>query len=289
MKVGKILLQNVFLFASVVVLICILLSLVPDSSKYGVSFIERFWLNIAIVLKLDFGYSLVTSYGIYETVAWAGGRSFLLIILSLLLVTGFGVFIAFMNTQYPHSRTMTIVDNVVSKISSIPILIWATILLLASFLLFELVPVYNDISGLNLVSFLALLLPVLSISLGDNILGDTINRVQDKVIEIRSTLYYQSMLSRGLKTKRHIFRSIVPELLTVTSSRIYYLITGMIIVEFIYNWQGLGWMIWQSVIREGEKDYALVLACSILIILFVIFLNILRDVSFRLVNPQWYR
>lgn len=190
--------------------------------------------------------------------------------------------------NWPESRTVKSWGFLIRKISAVPILIWATILLFFSFTFFSAVPVYQDISGFNLTSILAVGLPLLALSCGDNILGDTCNRMLIRIKELNDSLFVRALEARGFQTRFHILRNMIPEVLSILSARISYFITGMIVVEFIFNWQGLGWMIWRAIILEGEKDYALVLACSACIVLLVIVLNITRDISLKLSNPHLY-
>lgn len=287
-KVITILFYNILLFVAVLVTICFVMVFIPDSSKHGVSLASRFLDYVMILVLFDFGYSLVTGFPIWDTILSAGLKSLLLVSGGLLLVVLVASVTVIAQINWPENKFVILWAFLVRKVSAVPILIWATVLIFLSFTFLSVVPVYQDISGFNLTSMLAVALPLLALASGDNILGDTCNRMLNRMQELNNSLFIRALEARGFQTRFHILRNMVPEVLSILSSRISYLITGMIVVEFIFNWQGLGWMIWRAIIAEGEKDYALVLACSACIVLFVIVLNITRDISLKLSNPHLY-
>lgn len=280
--------NNIVLFILSIVVICILLSIIPDRTLYEYSFIDRFWNVISIIIFFEYGDSLVTSYSVWETAISGAIKSLSLLFGSLFLIISISVVIAYLIAFHSYNKTVKVVTNLLERISSIPILIWATILLFISYVTLSIVPIYNDITGFNKTTYLAIGLPILAITIGDNVLGDAINRLYYTISQFNNNAYVTALRSRGIKIRFHLIRNIIPEIMNVLSTRISYLIGGMIVIEFVFNWQGLGWLTWQSIIRDGEKDYGLIILCSIMILLLIVIINIVKDITYRICHPNLF-
>jgi peptide/nickel transport system permease protein len=61
------------------------------------------------------------------------------------------------------------------------------------------------------------------------------------------------------------------------------LLTGAIITETIFSWPGLGRLTIQAI---NARDYPLVQGCFLAIALTYIFINLLTDVLYSLVDPR---
>jgi peptide/nickel transport system permease protein len=93
--------------------------------------------------------------------------------------------------------------------------------------------------------------------------------------------------SRGLSERRifakHVFRNSLIPILTVSGLVVGYLISGAVLVEYTFGLNGLGSLLVQSV--EG-KDYAVVQGVTLLFTAVFIFVNLIVDLLYGLVDPR---
>ena len=61
------------------------------------------------------------------------------------------------------------------------------------------------------------------------------------------------------------------------------LITGAVITEQIFNWPGVGRMIFDAAF---QRDFPVVQAITIITALFVLGINLLVDISYAYIDPQ---
>jgi peptide/nickel transport system permease protein len=64
------------------------------------------------------------------------------------------------------------------------------------------------------------------------------------------------------------------------------LIAGTIVVEYVFNWRGLGFQIWSAVSVTGAKDYPFILAATMLFTGLIIGLNFASEVAAMASDPR---
>jgi len=282
------LLKNASVFFISLFIICLLLALVPDTAIPGdVSYFERVKDYLTIAYLFSYDYSVAGTFLISELILHGSKLTFTLIFLSLLIVLTIalpaGILVASeKNTNFQKLFTVT-----VSLLSPIPILIWASLLMLLVFVFGNMVPLYIDFEDGDLrTRMFVLLIPVAAIVLGDGILLDFYNKIRDETRKVMNEPWLIAVKARGLPIYNHVLRALLLPIFITLSSKITYLISGIIIVEYIFAWQGLGFMIWRSLETPGAKDYPLILG-SVKVLLFTVFLfSFIRDILTYKLNPQ---
>jgi peptide/nickel transport system permease protein len=107
------------------------------------------------------------------------------------------------------------------------------------------------------------------------------------VLENINSKYVETAKAKGVKTRtiitKHVFRNTLIPLIPVISNEAFLLIGGSVIIEEIFTINGLGRTFFQALV-QGD----LPLAGSLLFIftLFLIFLNILQDLLYTIVDPR---
>lgn len=107
------------------------------------------------------------------------------------------------------------------------------------------------------------------------------------MIEILNEDYIRTALSKGLSgwtvVWRHALKNAFIPLFTVMGIEIGRLLGGVVIMEQIFGWSGIGWLTLQGVYN---RDYPLVQGAVMLIAAFYTFINFFVDVGYAFLNPR---
>ena len=107
------------------------------------------------------------------------------------------------------------------------------------------------------------------------------------MVEILSQDYVRTAKSKGLRdffvVYKHAFRNSLIPVVTITALQTSTLVGGALITETVFSWPGLGQLLIQAV---NTRDMAIVQASVFIIAILVIFMNLLADVVYRILDPR---
>jgi ABC-type dipeptide/oligopeptide/nickel transport system permease component len=130
-----------------------------------------------------------------------------------------------------------------------------------------------------------LILPALT--LGAALAAILTRMVRISVIEELSSDYVRTARAKGLSPSavlfRHAFRNALIPILTILGLQFGTLLAGTIVTETIFSWPGIGRLTVQAI---GARDYPLLQGCIILIAVSYVFVNLLTDAVYALVDPR---
>jgi peptide/nickel transport system permease protein len=95
-----------------------------------------------------------------------------------------------------------------------------------------------------------------------------------------------NLKARGLgraAVLRHAFHNTLPSLFTVAGLQIGFLLGGAVLVEIIFNWPGIGQLVYMSI---SARDYPVIEACSLLLAVAFVFVNVLVDAGHAFIDPR---
>jgi peptide/nickel transport system permease protein len=99
--------------------------------------------------------------------------------------------------------------------------------------------------------------------------------------------FVRTARSKGVSNARVLFRHVVPNavvpLLTVAGLNFGSLLGGVVLVEIVFNWQGLGQLILSSV---NNRDFPTVQAGLLVISVFFVVMNLLVDLVHMAIDPR---
>jgi peptide/nickel transport system permease protein len=81
----------------------------------------------------------------------------------------------------------------------------------------------------------------------------------------------------------HVLRNALRPLVTMLGLSFPYIFTGGVIVESVFNYPGLGWLLWRSALG---RDYPVLIAIVLLIGLLTVLGNLLADIVNGLLDPR---
>ncbi|MBM7602901.1 peptide/nickel transport system permease protein [Metabacillus crassostreae] len=243
----------------------------PILSQYS-----NWLLNVA---QLDLGESVISKKPVFEmisdrlpaTVSLAIGGLIVLFIIAIPL----GVIGAVYEDRWPDyvSRFIAMIG------ASIPSF-WLGLLLIYFFSLqLNLLPVMGK------GSFAHYILP--SVTLGIAMAPIYIRLLRERLISTLQSPYIEAAKARGLRKERvlffHALRGSLIPLVTMFGLSIGSLLGGIMVIEILFSWPGMGDLIVQAVL---QRDYPVIQGYILIIGILVVMTNLLVDLLYLLINPQ---
>lgn len=111
--------------------------------------------------------------------------------------------------------------------------------------------------------------------------------VRSAVLEVAEAGYVRTARSKGLApavvTSRHIVRNALVPVLTITGIQLATILGGVIVVEVVFAWPGLGRLTYNAV---AARDYPVIQGAVLLIAALFLLINLIVDVLYAVVDPR---
>ncbi len=260
------------------------------------------------ILHGDFGTSLVSKAPILEEFAKLFPATMELTLCAML----FAALIGIPAGVIAASRRGSVYDQTLMGIAltgySMPIFWWGLILILFMSINLHLTPVsgrvdlikyfYPPVTGFALIDSILsgqkgafgdavrhLILP--SIVLGTVPLAVIARMTRSSMLEVLEEDYVRTAKAKGLTTRRvigiHALRNALIPVITSIGLQVGTLLAGAVLTETIFSWPGVGKWLIDSINR---RDYPALQGGIMLIAGVVIFVNLLVDLLYGLINPR---
>jgi len=182
-------------------------------------------------------------------------------------------------------------DNLISTLTlialSVPEFISGTFLMLLFSVWLGLLPATSaiDPAGALLPQFKLLILPILTVSLV--LLGYVARMVRASVIDASRSYYARTAVLKGLPRfkviTRHILKNALLPAVTIIAMNLGWLIGGIIIVETVFGFPGLGRLVLFAI---KQRDVPLIEASVLVMGGAYLILNLLADIIYTWLNPR---
>ena len=128
-------------------------------------------------------------------------------------------------------------------------------------------------------------LPVLTMALYG--MGYIARMTRASMAEVMTSQYIRTAHLKGLGfgavVVRHALRNALIAPFTVIMLQFPWLLTGVVIVEALFNYKGFGW----TLVRAADNnDIDLLLACSMVAVVVVLVTQLISDVGYMVLNPR---
>ncbi len=111
--------------------------------------------------------------------------------------------------------------------------------------------------------------------------------VRAAVLEVSAMAYVRTARSKGLPpatvTLRHIGRNALIPVLTITGIQLATILGGVIVVEVVFAWPGLGRLVYNAV---AVRDYPLIQGAILLIAIMFLAVNLIVDILYAVIDPR---
>jgi peptide/nickel transport system permease protein len=248
----------------------------------------QYWHWISGVLSGSLGNSLSSQQGVGSLVSGKLGNSAVLVILAGLIGTIFGVMLGVAAAARRDSWFDHALSTAALAIASLPDFVVAVLLvILLSTVVVHVLPAVSVIApGTSPLAHLNLLvLPVLTLVL---VITPYIFRMtRGAMIEALSSEYAEMAELHGFARRRvlfvHALLNAVPTAVQVVGLNLLYLAGGIVVVEYVFNYPGLGQALVQAV---SNRDIPTIQFIVLLLAAFYVVVNIVTDVLALMATPR---
>jgi len=126
-----------------------------------------------------------------------------------------------------------------------------------------------------------------TVAMGVSLAAILTRMVRTAMLEELNRDYIRTARAKGLSENQVVYRHALPNALvpivTVVGLQFGALLAGAIVTETIFSWPGLGRLVVSAI---SGRDYALVQGSLLAIGLTYVLVNLLTDLTYRLVNPR---
>lgn len=204
-------------------------------------------------------------------------------IIGIPLATGLGVMTAML-----RGTVFDRVSNVVAlALVSLPEYFLGLLLILFLSVKWNFLPsLANVYPGMGLLAWMkATTLPMLVLLLV--IAAQIMRMTRTAVLSVMDAPYIETAWLKGLRTRRVVLRHAAPNaaapVINVVAFNIAYLITGVVLVEVVFNYNGLGRFMVDAV---SKRDLPLVQAAAMIFGAVYVLLNMIADIGAIAANPR---
>jgi peptide/nickel transport system permease protein len=111
--------------------------------------------------------------------------------------------------------------------------------------------------------------------------------IRSAVLEVAAMGYVRTARSKGLSprvvTFRHTVRNAMVPILTITGIQLATILGGVIVVEVVFAWPGLGRLVYNAV---AARDYPVIQGAVLLIAVLFLLINLIVDLLYAVVDPR---
>jgi peptide/nickel transport system permease protein len=253
-------------------------------------------------VRLDWGHSIAQHRPVREVLASAAGPTLLLTGLSLLLTYAAGIVLGAIQTARRRTWLDTLITMVTTALYSVPAYVLALGLVLVfaygaalwgwpAWLRFPALgaegPGADFLSGGRQAADRArhLVLPVLTLALVGA--GGAARFARASLVDVLRQPFVKAARAKGLSERRvitrHALRNALPPIITLLGLQLPALFSGVVFVETIFAWPGMGRASVQAVLA---RDYPVVMAATAVFAVLVVLGNLLADVLGAAADPR---
>lgn len=229
--------------------------------------------------QLDLGRSLVTQRPVLSEVGYFLTGTLQLAAAALLLAVVIGGVLGTAAARRPGGAVDRLTDLWVAVVRALPAFLLGLLLILVLSVHLRLLPSAGHGGSSTIV------LPALTLGLG---LSGLVARVtRDAVVEVRGSDHVLFARTKGLPERlvllRHVVRNAAVVLVPYVGAQAVVLIEGVVVVEALFAWQGLGHALVHAVFW---RDVPVLQATALLLALIVVALNTVVDLAVLWLDPR---
>lgn len=238
-------------------------------------------------LKGDMGNSLANGRPVANLIEWRFANTIFLAATAAAIALPLAVILGILAALYRNSLFDRIISTATLSAISFPEFFWAYILI---FLFAVKLPFFPSIADINAqMSFgqkiYAIILPSMTLTLV--VLAHMMRQTRASILNVLSSQYIEMAKLKGLKRLRiivlHAFPNALSPVINVAALDLAYLVVGVVIVEVVFVYPGLGQLLVDSV---SKRDLPVVQASGLIFAAVYVGMNLLADILSILSNPR---
>jgi ABC-type dipeptide/oligopeptide/nickel transport system permease component len=131
-------------------------------------------------------------------------------------------------------------------------------------------------------------MPTIALALAP--LAVTMRMTRTTVVEELGLDYVRTARAKGLRERvvvnRHVLKNAMLPILAVIGLQVGAAFSGSVIVEYVFNWPGIGRLLLQAI---DSRDYPVIQGTVLLLSTLFVLVNLVTDISYAYVNPRLRR
>ncbi|HEB29711.1 MAG TPA: ABC transporter permease [Spirochaetes bacterium] len=236
------------------------------------------------LFTFNFGTSFVSGRDINSIIFPAFRNTLVLtagsIVLSMLISVPIGIFSAYRGFK-SYSWPLSVFSYIMS---SIPVFYLGYLVLYIVSRQTGFLPIYYPQGSGRGSPFLSYVLPILVLGLGNDSISEIVRLITNELGRVMDSDYVIASKARGESVlKSSINEGIVVPLVSITFSKIPFIIGGAVIVEHVFNWPGMGRLAFQSTLN---RDLPMLIVIAFLSVLIVRAGMIIKELVLYYFNPR---
>ena len=240
------------------------------------------WLsNIA---RGNLGTSIRTGVPVAGEIARAGPNTLYLTLGSLLVTLLLAVPVALYSASRATGALARGLRLAVYLVSAVPVF-WLGYVVIYLFIhRFGVFPLLSGSAEPARHGWLYGLLPIVVLGVANGTVSEVTRHLRGELGRVLTEDYIRTARAKGAPVWRHAFKEgfLLP-MTEMIASKIPFVIGGAIIVEQVFNWPGLGRMVWQA---AQDRDFPVIMGIALVAAAFVRLASLLRAVIYAGVNPR---
>ena len=145
--------------------------------------------------------------------------------------------------------------------------------------------VLKGVSKAGGIDFNNFALPVMTMAIYGT--GYIARMTRASMAEVMTAQYIRTARLKGLSFRaqvlRHALRNALIAPFTVIMLQFPWLLTGVVIVEKLFNYKGFGWTLVEA---ADNNDIDLLLSCSLVSVVVVLLTQLISDIGYAYLNPR---
>ncbi len=235
----------------------------------------------------DFGTSLANGRPVINLIGWRFANTLFLAASAAVIAVPISLLLGILAALYRNSLFDRAISMVTLSTISFPEFFVAYILialLSVKLIIFPSISMINDQMSF-LAKIHAIVLPSLTLTLV--VVAHMMRQTRAAIINIMASPFIEMARLKGSKRARiivlHAFPNALSPVINVVAINLAYLVVGVVIVEVVFVYPGLGQLLVDSV---AKRDIPVVQASGLIFAVIYIGLNLLADVLSILANPR---
>jgi peptide/nickel transport system permease protein len=246
----------------------------------------RYWNWASDFVRGDWGVSPVQNVEVRPLVLHRLKNSLILGAFAMILIVPFSIFMGVMAALNYGKTTDRVISVTGLSMLGLPEFVVGVILIVVFAVQLGWFPTSSQVPGTNPVDwFRQLLLP--AIPLGFVLFGYISRMARAGTVDALQSNYVRTAILKGLPRRyvvwRHVVRNSLLPTITVVSVQVGYLVGGLVVVETLFAYPGIGQLTYESALGH---DLPTLEACVLMIAIIYCVANLLADLTYGLLNPR---
>lgn len=237
-------------------------------------------------LRLDFGESIVSGRSVSDAVAAALPRTLLLGGAGFAVAVAVGVPLGVV-AAVNRGGLADDASRVAALLGVATPNFWLGLLLLSVFAVelgwFRVIPPNAPLLSPATLRFVVL--PAITLGTASAALIARLTR--SSMIEELNEEYVRAARAKGLPERtvicKHVLRNSLGPVVTVAALQIAFVVDGAVVVERVFSWPGVGWLLVDAI---QQRDFPVVQAVVLMVATAIVLANLLADVAYAWLDPR---